>query len=483
MISLLANPWLPESFGLTPLFRHRRRFHPLSRLEKTIRFHRHSTHNVSGKVLATGSDNAHYRPRAPCRPQSTRWRIIPLLVSLLVLTLSGCSRFSTEYGASEGPAGMESLNGFGAFRTALQHSPAGVGPAIESHDVARLSLREAESDAIVWIPASWSPSNLQEIMDWLDRWLAQDNRTLVFIVPGEGSTEAYFQEAAGIAPPEQRLNYRRRLAELINEHLLAEATRVDVRLGNWFTANPLPNRVTLPDRQLLDFSIAEPTATTMAGQKPTEDLRFEPLDQERVSLANGSTSLTTLARITRERWKSSQVLVVASGSMLTNFAMTGDAAPAMASEIQHEIRRASDKAPESKINPGAKINVGFLASRFGPIPVSDATPEIPKTRGWELMTEMPLSLINLHVAFLGIVLCLMLLPVFGRARHVRYHAPTHFGNHLSAMATLMRRSGGTDYAKRQISEYLRRVRGETSGPWVLPPEDAADSEHPSQSQP
>lgn len=408
---------------------------------------------------------------------ATRWRIIPFLVSLLVLTLPACSRFSTEYGASEGPAGMESLNGFGAFRTALQDSPAGVGPEIESHDVARLSVREAASDAIVWTPASWSPSNLQEIMDWLDRWLAQDNRTLVFIVPDDGSTEAYFQEAVDIAPPEQRLNYRRRLAELINERLLAEATRVDVRLGNWFTANPLPYRVTLPERQLLDFSIAEPTTKTLVGQEPTEDLRFEPLDQEKVSLGNGSTSLTTLARITRERWKSSQVLVVASGSLLTNFAMTGGAAPAMASEIQHEIRRASGKAA------GGKINVGFLASRFGPVQVSDVTPEIPKTRGWELMTEMPLSLINLHVAFLGIVLCLMLLPVFGRARHVRYHAPTHFGNHLSAMATLMRRSGGTDYAKRQISEYLRRVRGETSGPWVLPPEDAADPEHPSQTQP
>ncbi|TWU18361.1 hypothetical protein Poly21_05230 [Allorhodopirellula heiligendammensis] len=395
---------------------------------------------------------------------------------LFVLLCSGCSRFSTEYGASDGVPGDESLNGFGAFRTALEGAPAGLVPELEIHDVARLSDRESESDAIVWLPTRWPPSNPQEVQEWLDRWLAQDHRTLIFVVPDSGSTEAYFREASATAPADQRLSYRRRLAQLINERLLAEANRSDIGLGDWFTARALPYRVELPGRRLVDFSVEQSTAQPPAASNSTDPLHFEVVEQEAADAATGSRSLTTLARITRDRWKSSQVLVVSSGSLLTNFAMTAPAARELTRDLQNAIRRISET------DPATPITVGFLSSRYTAIPISAAQPGLPKARGWELMTEMPLSLINLHVAFLGIVLCLMLLPVFGRPRSVRYNQPTHFGNHLSAMAALMRRSGGTVYAKQKISAYLRLVRGETSGPWVLPQEDAVDSEHPNETE-
>ncbi len=402
----------------------------------------------------------------------TRFENVSLF--LLLLVVAGCSRFDSDYGATEGSAGNESLNGFGAFRSALLESPAGAVPEMRSHDIASLSLREIDSDAIVWIPTNWSPMNLQEIQDWMDNWLSQDHRTLVLIVPDSGSTEAYFREAATLAPPAQRLAYRRKLAKLINERLLSENERQDIALGNWFTADVLPYPVELPSRQQTDFSIRGHGTRSRIPKKSKNDFDVEAMVQHTVTFPKGPKSLTTLAQINCPRWKSSQMIVVASGSLLTNFAMTGAAAQDMTDKIRDQIRHACMKDADRN------VNVGFLSSGYGPVPVSDAKPGFPKARGWELMTEMPLSLINLHVAFLGVVLCLMLLPVFGRPRHVRYSQPTQFGNHLSAMATLMHRSGGAQYAKQKISEYLRQVRGETSGPWVLPQEDVAESEQQSQ---
>ena len=32
----------------------------------------------------------------------------------------------------------------------------------------------------------------------------------------------------------------------------------------------------------------------------------------------------------------------------------------------------------------------------------------------------------------------------------------------------MNRAGGEQFARAKISEYLRRMHGETSGPWILP---------------
>lgn len=438
------------------------------------------------------------------RPVSISLGARPIVSVLLLvqLAVAGCSRFDAQYGASDGASGTQSLNGFGAFRTALQQPPPSGDPEILTHDATRLSGRDAQNDVIVWIPTAWSPSNLTEVQDWLDQWLRQNHRTLVFIVPDNGSTEAYFREAAALAPPEQRLNYRRQLAKLINGRTLAETERSDVTLGDWFTAAALPYSAVLPDRQLTEFSLQEskirvvrPTthsspkpsspsgsknaksAQTPIGNDESEDLHWEALEQATAMLPNAPSDLTTLARITRDRWNDSQVLVVASGALVTNFAMTGNAGRKMADRVRDEIRLASDAGPDQP------IEVAFLSSDDRPILVSDVKPGMPRTRGWELMTEMPLSLINLHVAFLGIVLCLMLLPVFGRPRSVRYSHPTHFGNHLSAMATLMRRSGGTNYAKLKISEYLRQVRGETSGPWVLPQSDSADSDQPRETQP
>ena len=100
--------------------------------------------------------------------------------------------------------------------------------------------------------------------------------------------------------------------------------------------------------------------------------------------------------------------------------------------------------------------------------ISERTPGAPIASGMELLTVWPISLVTIHGVLLGLVVCLMLLPIFGRPRKVRRVDHSDFGDHLDAVAALMNRAGGEEFAKQRISEYFKRIRGENSGPWVQP---------------
>ena len=464
-----------------------------------------------------------------CRTRTTAF----LLVLTLCLTfLAGCSRFHTDYGESKGITGKQSVNGFAALRELLEAPPASTGNEVGSEsqelktrDLVRLSSRAEKLDAIVWIAQSWPPMNELMVRKWMNRWLQKKDRTVVFVVPDGGSTEVYFREAAELAIPGQRFEYRRRLAQQINDRLLDDESRSSVRVEGWFEATAMPYRMFLDDRRVVDYDLADDATQIVAENKNPGDqdsdgedmadddtqsevdeeelfaeinalledesedsdadvdassdrTSFQSLLQETIDLGYSSSDsnsfdsdsrkLTTLARVRDENWSRSQVLVVASGGLLTNFAMTGQKSTALAEKIRAEIR---DVSGVDQLSKNRRIEVGFLSSDEMPIPISNASPGAPKSTGMEVLTTWPLSLVTMHGLFLGVVMCLMLLPAFGRPRNVRHNRTTHFGNHLSAMATLMRRNGGgaggVMFAKRKISQYLRVVRGETAGPWVL----------------
>ncbi|WDQ15345.1 hypothetical protein [Rhodopirellula sp. P2] len=473
-----------------------------------------------------------YRESAPQAGRRSTCRLAFGLLVLCTLLLSGCSRLDTTYGKTDGAKGKQSLNGFGALRETLTRE---LTPAerselgddwqdaeLRARNLTRLSSRANQHDAIVWIPTAWPPANPVEVADWMTKWLRNGNRTIVYVVPDEGSTEAYWREASQVAPPEQRLEYRRRSAQQINLRLLQDAQRDDVTVGKLFTARGLPARQTIDDRRIVSYDLhpfdparnpvvgtttptVQPTAAveednsandasindetagvpaelieTEPGQSeldqlfsdedsadrdeatdphqtveddPTDStendrpsLSFEPLDK--------AEDVTILARVTHPKWKDSRILVVAGGGLLTNFAMTDQPALEMAARLRHEI------LSTAKVGADERVSLGFLSTDDMWVPISDAEPGAPSQTGMEMLTTWPISLITLHALFLGVVMCLMLLPTFGRARQVVYHRSTHFGNHLTAMAVLMRRAGGMDFAKEKINHYMRVVRGE-----------------------
>ncbi len=146
------------------------------------------------------------RLKMPAATTEHPFRTTVVFVVLYCVLISGCAEISTDYGKTKGTSGYKSLNGFGALRTSYEKS------GFRSRDVNRLSDRVMRTDVIVWTPQVLGSVNPQ-VTRWFERWLSRGNKTLVYIVPDSGSEADYWIEAAKLAPPEQRLEYRKRAAK------------------------------------------------------------------------------------------------------------------------------------------------------------------------------------------------------------------------------------------------------------------------------
>jgi len=426
--------------------------------------------------------------------------LVCILPLLLVCFVAGCDQFVTGYGETKGGQAVESINGFSALRNSYDQSGNPTG------DLHRLTQKTTRSDVIVWIPQSGG-SIASDVSDWMHRWLSRGNRTLVFIVPDSGSEVDYWQQASKTAKPAQRLEYRRRSARAVNERLAWRLNRGFVASNGWFKIHPLEHRVSVrqpigPWADVFDTdaesdSYDSPLQTEFRISVYDEDDEAESMaagvgysvgktgpssgswsydavtevhhatTQSRALVRNDNGNIV-VAEITSDNWNKSKIIVVGGGSLLTNFAFTRPANRRFADALVRASLSPSQPTLdfESELPTGKQI--AFVTTDGGSIPVSDKVSEIPKATGLEFMTTWPINLIAIHALFFGVVACLMMMPNLGRPRTVSYRRNGHFGHHITAVALLMKRSGGRQYAKQSISRYLRRVRGETSGPWVLP---------------
>ena len=162
---------------------------------------------------------------------------LPLIVGLVLVlwVTGGCSRLRTDYGPSKGATGHQSLNGFGALRNSYQQA------GFRCRDVGRLTNRVARTDTIVWTPQLLTPVGTK-VTQWFDRWLRRGGRTLVYIVPDSGSEADYWIDAGKLAPPQQRLEYRKRAAKSINARMSERMNRHTVKSNGWFSVEPLVMR-------------------------------------------------------------------------------------------------------------------------------------------------------------------------------------------------------------------------------------------------
>ncbi|TWU40332.1 hypothetical protein Q31b_36800 [Novipirellula aureliae] len=422
------------------------------------------------------------------------------IVILCCVGLVGCNRLSTDYGQSAGYMASQSLNGFGALRQTY------INAGADDLDVRRLTDRVQRLDTIVWTP-TYSTAIGTEVTFWFDSWLRRDKRTLVYIVPDSGSEADYWSQAIEFALPDQRLEYRRRAARSTNERIQWRLNRVPIASNGWFELEPLVER-----RQFDTFrgrwakqleavdETDDPRATPLQseyGIEPYRDTdRSVPQNQPANAANQGSATpigpvgptapgspnwnntgtatptgtevmfmpvlmddagKTVIARITSKKWRDSQIIVVGGGSLLTNYAFTHPTSVRLADKIVHESLLADTSPPK----------VGFTSIPPAYMSVSSSKPGVPKATGMELLTVWPVSLITIHAVLLGIVVCLMLIPSLGRPKRVRYHATSHFGAHLDAVAELMNRAKGETFARSRISDYFRRVHGETTGQWII----------------
>ena len=417
------------------------------------------------------------------------------ILAAVIVSWSGCSRLSTEYGESRGVSGRTSLNGFGALRSAFERA------GFRSRDVSRLSDRVRRTDVIVWTPKTVGAIN-DKVTRWFDRWLRQGGRTLIYVVPDSGSEADYWMDAAELAPPEQRLEYRKRVARSINQRFEWRLNRAQPTSNGWFQLEPLEQRRVVRNLEgpwQRDLPLNDKTTDRGDAEFPSVEFSVGPFDAEAAKTSAGSSNATTgpnqsptgpgsplwsmpsnatptktpieyspllsidaenslVGEITSRQWPNSKVLVVAAGSLLTNYAFSR--------ELNRHL--ADKMIEESKPETNAELLVGFLTSDWGDVSVSERDPSAPQATGMEMLTEWPISIVTMHGVVLGVIVCLMLFPIFGRPKKIRRNEVNDFGHHLDAVAALMKRSGGESYARGRISDYMKRMHGETSGPWVIP---------------
>lgn len=430
-----------------------------------------------------------------------------LALVCLTLLLAGCrpKKLETSYGNSTGYAGRESINGFGGLRTLYEE----VGWRTRS--ISRLNERARRLDAIVWIPDV--PTGIQsDATEWFEAWMQAGGKTLVYVTYDGVSDAAYWRQAAQHATPQQRLEYRRRLANAQFEQF-ARQLRLEVPESNGWVqwqrlSNPRPVRTekiqtaaaapsseetrrasaedegARNDQSLGSLGLDAPLSvrvevSDVAGsnesdngnqtaggtgqaagpvlpwniplhtvdEKSDTDVRVRPA----VSLASGVPLIT---EVTSAEWGDSKVMIVAGGSLFSNFAFTTESGRMLASNLVADS--------------GEAAQVGFLHTSVSPLSVDESDGSTAARTGMELLVVWPISLITMHGALLGIVIVLILMPVFGRPRRIKQPSQTDFADHLDAVAGWMERAPNDHYARQKISEYMQRVRGETSGKWILP---------------
>ncbi len=406
---------------------------------------------------------------------------LTVLIVFLVLC-SGCSTLSTDYGQSRGMIGRTSLNGFGAFRSTYANA------GFQCRDASRLSDRVMRSDTIVWTPKVLGPIDT-ESTKWFDHWLESGGKTLVYIVPDSGSEAEYWVDAAQRAPPKQRLEYRKQAAKSVNEQMAWRINRELVQDSGWFDVKPLEKRYTLkqldgvwatelaiddsnPTSSLtielaIDESTTNPTAATatpglfntLNPTGPTagsiNHFPFEAKSSEtlvtiesRLKSENGS---TIVAEVHSDNWDDSRIVVVAGGSLLTNYAFSKPLNRRLAEKIVDLSTPTANEPPRA----------AFITSHWSMIPVVESKPDVPRATGMELLTVWPISLITMHGLMLVLIIGLALLPIFGRPKRIQTHRQHDFGDHLDAVAALMNKAGGEEFARGRIREYRKRMHGES----------------------
>ena len=400
--------------------------------------------------------------------------LLMIMLGLSLLSLSGCSKLETEYGRSVGLGGRKSIAGFGVLRDFYRRND------WNDRTLSRLSERLNNIDTIVWTPNAETPLS-NEATKWFETWLARGDKTLIYVLKDHQTEYEYWRQASRLAPPQQRLEYRRRLAraKLDRDRLLL--ARPAMITNGWFTA--LPTNPPVPvqsvggswSEQLSGFSapleleyqvrpFKRGTDTVAAGPAVPgafgAPFDYTPTDlsvEFNVLLTNDS-GIPIVSEITHPTWANSEILVVSAGSLLTNFGLTDPGSQQLAGLLLAESGRGND---------GEVPKVGFLASGPMGVRVTSLNPEAAGPTGAELFTEYPLNIVTIHLFLLMSFVCLMLFPIFGRPKRIAPRPTADFAAHIDAVAGLMRRSGGAQYAKVRISEYMVRVRGETDGPWVI----------------
>ena len=349
--------------------------------------------------------------------------------------LVGCNEeVENGYGQRAGINAGKSVNGTSVFADMFRH---------EGHNIysARtLSPRVAErADCIVWFPDDYETPS-EDVREWLEQWLYETpGRTLIYVARDYDAAVDYWTRMKTGASATQK--------PLVQTQVLEEKNRVQQR------------RLGLPASEDCEWFVvtrgAKPREVrTLQGDSDwTEGIDPAKLEIElnaRIELSPMSTADVVLqsegdALVLRDEWEDSQLIVVANGSFLLNLPL-----------INHEHRKLAGKLID-EVGPAAK-NVVFVESGSGGPPIRETDPAPQMPTGLAIFNLWPTNWILFHLAIVGILFCFVRMPIFGRPRQLPLVTTSDFGQHIDAMATLLKRGGDRAYAMTRLLHYQQTTR-------------------------
>ena len=368
-------------------------------------------------------------------------------------------QLSSVYGRRRGQEGLPSVNGTAILAELFKK--AGHRVSLRS----RFSPRLDDFDVVVWFPDDFKPPTKEQrnfLAGWLQGGATNRPRTLVYVGRDYDAAVDYWDEwrqLASEAPVRTADEVLRRQSEARASHENARSEMPEEGYAQWFTAKRdgrLKQIDTLEgpwaagiDAEEADLHLEGQLAVPEEDEVKADD---DPIpEQIEVLLGSGDDALVTRLKndIAVDGWGNGQVIVVANGSFLLNYALINAEHRKLAARLVSECGKAGP--------------VAFVESGAGGPPVLEKEPAGGPPTALDMLKVWPLNAILLHLAALGIVFCLARSPIFGRPRELGGESPVDFGKHVAALGQLLARTRDRNYAQARLAQYQQATAAERGG--------------------
>ncbi len=367
------------------------------------------------------------------------WPIVGAAIALLLVLLGVIlntrrdEKLPSIYGRRRGADAAPSVNGTAVLADLYRRHDRRVGTVV------RFSPALDRYNTIVWTPDDFAPPD-QPHRDFLENWLTTGTeRTVVYVGRDYDAAVDYWKRQAAAAPPELADEILRRQAEARAQHEAARSAMPTDENGEWFTArrDDPPKPIDSLSGPWADGIDAKQTALHLEGrlaipESPPEEMTFETL------LESDGEPLVT--RVTHSLWGDGKIIVIANGSFGLNYPL-----------VNHENRKLAAKLIEE--SSAKDDRVAFVESSEGGPPIRDKEKPSSPPNSLALLKVWPLNAILLHVAMLGVVLCLSRAPIFGRPHGLPGDSPADFGKHVAALGKLLAATKDHNYAQARLQQY------------------------------
>jgi len=390
--------------------------------------------------------------------------IVGTVIALLLIVvgvLLGARRdeqLPTVYGRRRGGDAGRSVNGTAVLADLFRSR----GHSVTTTN--RFSPRLDKFDVVVWVPNDFEPPD-EEHREFLENWLKDGfGRTVVYVGRDYNAAIDYWERMAPTAPPEKAVESLHRQAEARAAWESERSQMPSEEYARWFNArrDGKPRKVDklsgpwaegIDPKQAnirIEGRLAIPSNT---DSETTDDPLIEPL------LTSGEDALAF--RLTNDTlhddvesndefdWNDGQIIVLANGSFVLNYPL-----------VNHEHRKLADKLIDQCGDEGQKVI--FIESEPGGPKIATKEPTGGMPTALELLKVWPLNAVLLHVAVLGIVVCLSRSPIFGRPRELPADSPSDFGKHVAALGKLLAAAKDRNYAHARLAQY-RQIAERRSG--------------------